>query len=127
MKINQRRPRGLTAVAVLMILFGLAEMVTSFTHKFFGISTAAARAGTYAAAAIGALYILSGLLVLTRKKWAAALAIIFLIADIVGRIALVVIGFYPADSFRQEFAIITGTAIVGVFAIYIGSRWKSFG
>jgi hypothetical protein len=125
--MSESRHRGLTAVAVLMILFGLAEVVTSFTHKFFGVSTAAARAGTYMGAAVGALYILSGLLVLTMRKWAAALAIVCLAADIAGRIALVETGFYPTDSFRQEFAIVTGTAIVAIFAIYIGSNWKSFG
>ena len=124
--MSQSRHRGLTAIALLMILFGLAEVVTSFTHKFFGISTAAVRAGTYMAAAIGGLYILSGVLVLTMKKWAAALAIVCLIADIAGRIALVRTGFYPTDSFRQECAIITGTAVVAAFAVYIGSKWKHF-
>jgi ascorbate-specific PTS system EIIC-type component UlaA len=29
-----------TIVGVLMILFGAAEVITAFTHKFFGISTA---------------------------------------------------------------------------------------
>jgi len=109
-----------------MIVFGLAEIVTGFTHKFFGISTAAARAGTYEAAAIGALYSLSGLLVLTMRKWAAALAIFFLIADIAGRCILIVTGFYPTDSFRQSLAVAAGTAIVAIFAIYVGSKWKYF-
>jgi hypothetical protein len=125
--MSQNHHRGLTIVAVLMILFGLAEVVTAFTHKFFGVSTAAASAGSYAAAAIGALYSSSGLLVLTMKKRAAALAIVFLIADIAGRAALVATGFYPTDSSKQIFAIVTGTAIVAIFAIYIGLKWKSFG
>jgi hypothetical protein len=124
--MNQRRTRGIAVVAVLMILFGLAEVVTSFTHRFFGIATTAVSTGTYIAAAIGVLYSLSGLLVLTMKKWAAALAIVFLLADIAGRAALVGAGFYPTNSFRQIFAIIIGTAIVALFAIYIGSKWKSF-
>ena len=33
------RPLGITIVAILMILFGLAEIVTGFTHNFFGVST----------------------------------------------------------------------------------------
>ena len=122
----QNRHRGLIVIAVLMILFGAAEVVTGFTHRFFGIYTSAARTGTYTAAAIGALYSLSGLLVLTMKKWAAALAIVFLIVDIAGRVAMVVSGFYPTDTSRQTFAIVVGTAIVAIFAIYIGSKWKSF-
>ncbi|MGB6430489.1 MAG: hypothetical protein WBF06_07875 [Candidatus Acidiferrales bacterium] len=124
--MNHRPTRGIAVAAVLMILFGLAEVATSFTHKFFGIATTAASPGTYIAATIGVLYTLSGLLVLTMKKWAAALAIVFLLTDIAGRAALVGASFYPTNSFRQIFAIITGTVVVALFAIYIGSNWKSF-
>ena len=37
--MSQRRPWDLMIIAALMILFGLAEVVTSFTHAFFGITT----------------------------------------------------------------------------------------
>jgi hypothetical protein len=125
--VNQiKRSLGITVVALLMILFGLVEVVTAFTHHFFGISTSAASAFTFSAAAIGALYAIGGLLVLTMKKWAAALAIVLLIADIIGRIALVIAGLYPMDSFEQTFAIVMGTAIAAIFAIYIGWKWRSF-
>ena len=60
------------------------------------------------------------------KKWAAALAIILLIADIIGRIALVMAGLYPVDSFEQTFAIVMGTAIAAIFALFIGWKWKTF-
>jgi hypothetical protein len=50
---NETRPRGILIVALLMILFGLAEVVTGFTHRFFGISTTEGVASTYAGAAIG--------------------------------------------------------------------------
>ncbi len=43
-----------------------------------------------------------------------------------GRIALVIFGLYPLDSFRQTFGIVAGTAIAVAFAIYIGSKLKSF-
>ena len=33
------RPFGINIIAILMILFGFAELVTGFTHNFFGIST----------------------------------------------------------------------------------------
>lgn len=109
-----------------MILFGFAEIATSFILQFFGISTSQANIFTYSAAAIGAFYVAAGLLVLTMKKWAAALAIVLLIADIVGRIGLVVTGFYPTDTFENTFGIIVGTVVVALFAIYIGWKWKSF-
>jgi hypothetical protein len=121
-----KRPLGITVVAILMILFGLIEVVTAFTHHFLGISTSAASVFTYSAAAIGAFYAVGGLLILTLKKWAAALAIALLIADIIGRIALVMAGLYPMDSFEQTFAIVMGTAIAAIFALYIGWKWKLF-
>ncbi len=124
---NKRRiSPGIAIAAILMILFGLAEVVTGFTHQFFGITTADTSIFTYAATAIGGFYVLAGLLILTMKKWAAALAIVLLGADIIGRITLVMFGLYPLDSFEQIFAIVMGTIIAAIFAIYIGWRWRSF-
>jgi peptidoglycan/LPS O-acetylase OafA/YrhL len=124
--MNQNRPRGVVVVALLMILFGLAEVTTGITHNFFGISTARVTSSAYAGVAIGALYAMAGLLILSMKKRAAALAIVFLILDIVGRIAMVVTGLYPVHPFGQAIAIILGTSIVAIFAVYIGSKWSSF-
>jgi purine-cytosine permease-like protein len=123
---GERHWRGILVVALLMMLFGLAEMVTGFTHTFFGVSTTQSTISTYAGVTIGALYVISGLLILTRKKRAAGLAIVLLGADIVGRITMAVTGLYPTDTLKQTFAIIAGTAIVAIFAIYIGSKWKFF-
>jgi hypothetical protein len=126
MKNKRMRPMGITVVALLMILFGLAEVITGFTHSFFGISTSQAIIFTYSAAAIGLFYVGAGLLIMTMKRWAAALAILLLGADIVGRITLVVTGLYPLNSPEQIIGIILGTAIAAIFAIYIGSKWNSF-
>lgn len=109
-----------------MILFGLAEVVTGFTHRFFGISTAQGSIVTYLAAAIGGLYIVSGLLILTMKRWAAAVAIVLLSADIAGRVLMAKTGLYPLNTVEQSLAIIIGTAIAAVFAIYIMFQWRNF-
>ena len=109
-----------------MILFGLAEVVTGFTHQFLGISTSQAGIFTYAAAAIGAFYIMAGVLILSMKKWAAALAIVLLAVDISGRLALVGTGLYPMNSLEQVTAIIIGTAVAAAFAIYVGLKWPVF-
>jgi hypothetical protein len=109
-----------------MITFGMAEVVTGITHNFFGIATAKASASAYAGAAIGVLYVVAGLLILSMKRRAAALAIVLLIADIVGRVAMVVTGIYPIDSLKQTVAIILGTSIVAVFAIYVRLKWSYF-
>ncbi len=124
--VNQSRPRGITIAALLMVVFGLAEVTTGFTHRFFGLSTAQVTVSTYVGAGIGVLYAVAGLLILSMKKRAAAVALVLLIADIVGRIGMVVTGLYPVDSFKQIFAIILGTSIVAVFAVYIGLKWSMF-
>jgi hypothetical protein len=123
---NQGRPWGIIIVAFLMIIFGLAEVVTGFTHNFFGITTSTVIMMTYAGASIGSFYIIAGLLILTMRKWAAALAIVLLGADIIGRVALVVVGLYPTNSLENTLAIIGGTAVAVIFAIYIGWKWKTF-
>ena len=122
------RGQGIPIVAVLMLVFGAAEVVTAFTHNFVGISTSSSLVFTAAAVAIGACYAVAGLLILTRRLWAARLAIVFLIIDIVGRLALVVTGLYPLNSLEQVVGIIGGTAIAAAFAIYIylGTKRESF-
>ena len=125
--MNQHRPWGITLVAVLMILFGLAEVATGFTHNFLGlISTTGITLATYGAGAVGALYAVGGLFLLTMKKWAAKIAMVCLVLVVVGRIALVLTGLYPLTSFLQDLSIIVGTALAIIFAVYIGLKWKSF-
>jgi len=104
-------PFGIVFVAVLMILFGLAEVVTGLRHHFSGIFTSQSAIFTWAAAAIGTLYIAGGLLILTLRRRAARLAILCLVADIVGRLVLVMTGLYPTNSFKQIVAIGLGTVI----------------
>jgi hypothetical protein len=122
----RRPPKGIVIVAALMIVFGGAEAVTGFTHSFFGLSTAKGAVSTYAGAAMGALYALAGLLLLTMKRRAAALAIVLLMLVIIGRVAMAVTGLYSLDSFKQTFALILGTSMVAVFAGYVISKRSIF-
>lgn len=123
---RRARPRGLTIVAVLMILFGLSEVMTGFTHNFLGLTTSYRTFSTVSTAAIGTFYVVGGALILTMRRWAAALAILLLVADIVGRVALAATGIYPLTSFEQTTAILVGTLIAAFFALYVGSKWASF-
>ena len=117
-----RRHWSMIVVAILMMLFGVAEVATGFTHEFFGITTTAATISTISAAAIGSCYIVAGFLVITMKRWAAMLAIVFVAAEIAGRGALVAVGFYPLDSVENIAGIVAGTAIAVAFAAFIW--WK---
>jgi hypothetical protein len=124
--MSPNRARGIGVVALLMIVFGLAEVATGFAHSFFGMAAGSSVAATYGDIFIGTLYAASGLLILTMSRRAAALAVGFLIVDIIGRIALIATGLYPTNSFAQTLSIITGTAIVAIFAIYMVVKWPSF-
>jgi len=110
-----------------MIIFGIAEIVTGFRHNFLGIIVTAKEIGaTYGAVIIGSLYAGAGLLLWMMKKGAAIVAEISLVLVVLGRIALVVAGIYPINSFLQTISILIGTAIVAIFAIYIGLNWNCF-
>lgn len=114
------------AASLLMMAFGAAEIVTSFTHRFFGLSTSAATLSTIVGVFIGSCYFASGLLVLSRKRWAAGAAIVLLITDAIGRSAMVLTGLYPIDSPLQAFAIVVGTSIVILFAFYVRFEMRHF-
>jgi surface polysaccharide O-acyltransferase-like enzyme len=124
---GMKRPLGMIVVAILMIVFGITEIATGFTHNFLGlISATSATLATYVAASIGALYAIGGLLLLPMKKRSARLTLVCLALVVGGRILLVVGGLYPTDTFLQTFSIIVGTAIAVIFAAYIGLRWSLF-
>ncbi len=123
---NKRSGLILRVVSTIMIVFGLAEVVTSFTHQFFGLSTADNQLAIILGVTLGIFYICGGLLLLTQKTWAAIVVLVLLSGDIIGRIAMVVLKLYSIDSFRQGFGIITGTLIALVFTIYIVFNLASF-
>ena len=120
-----RRPWDLIVVAGFAILAGVAEVVTGFSHTFFGITTSGVALFTVAATGIGLSYVASGVLMLTMKKWAATVALILLSIDIVGRILLAVTGLYPTDTAKSTFSLIAGTLIVAFVALYVGWKRKS--
>ena len=65
--------------------------------------------------ALGLFYAISGLLILTNRKWAALAAIVLLCGDVIGRAGMILAGLYPVNTFKQTFAIVVGTAIAALF------------
>jgi hypothetical protein len=116
--------KGITLIAWLMIVFGLAEGLTGFGHRFFSLVTSETTFATLVGAGIGLLYLTSGLLTLTQRKRAATGAIFLLILDVLGRAAMASMGLYPIRSFLQLSSMVVGTAIVAFFAVYIGMKRK---
>jgi len=120
-------PIDILIVVILMILFGLAEVATGFTHNFIGqVSTTETTLSIWLGVTLGLFYVIGGVLILTKKKWAAITAIFLLCGDVIGRVGMVMAGQYPVNSFKQTFAIVVGTAIALFFAIYIGLKLKYF-
>ncbi|HKF73859.1 MAG TPA: hypothetical protein VKB68_19055 [Stellaceae bacterium] len=124
--MDRRRPLDITIIASLMIAFGLAEIITGFTHSFLGLHTAQGAASAYIVTIIGALYAAAGFLILTMTRHRAILAIALLVVVVAGRIAMVMSGLYPVGTFKQTAAIVLGTSIAAGFAIYIGIRRSAF-
>jgi len=120
------RPPSITIAALLMIVFGFAEIITGFTHNFFGLHTAEGAVATYLGAAIGAFYAAAGLVILTMKRPAAMLALLLLALVIAGRLSMVATGLYPLNTPRQTAAMIAGTAIAAGFAIFIALQRSAF-
>ncbi len=115
----QRRTRSITIAALLMIVFGVAEIITGFTHGFFGLRTAEGTASTYVGAAIGALYAAAGVAILTMRRGAAIVALVLLAMVVVGRLFMVAMDLYPLNILTQTAAMIAGTAIALGFSIFI--------
>ena len=107
-----------------MSVFGIAEVVTGFSHNFFGVHTAQVTIATNVGVSIGVPYSVAGLLVLTMKRTAIALALVLLVVVIAGRIAVVVTGLFPTDAVKQTVAITLGTSIAIAFTIYIRIKWN---
>ena len=70
-----RRPRAIVVTAVLMIVFGIAEVVTGLTHNFFRVTTTQGSASARIGVTLGLLYFAAGVLNLTMRRWAARVAI----------------------------------------------------
>lgn len=124
--MDSTRPRSVTIIASLMIAFGFAEIVTGFTHNFFGLHTTDGAMSTYLGASIGACYAAAGFVILTMKRGAPILAMALLLVVVAGRISMVIIGLYPVDTLRQAVAMVLGTAIAAGFAIFIALKRSAF-
>jgi hypothetical protein len=121
-----KRPKGILISAILMILFGLAEVATGITGNFLNVISATATSTyTLISSLIGVFYCFAGLLILTMRRWAAVFAIILLGGDIFGRVAMVETGLYPFNGISAA-SIVAGTALAGIFAIYIWARISLF-
>jgi hypothetical protein len=125
-KVSHGKFAGIYVVSMLMLVFGMLEIITGFMHRFVLLATTSNALATFAGVTLGAFYFVAGLLVLPRRKWAGVCAIGLLGADVIGRVVMVVAGLYPVNTFLQVMGILIGTSIAAFFAIYIGLKLKTF-
>jgi drug/metabolite transporter (DMT)-like permease len=124
--MDHGRPPGIIVVALLMIVFGCVEVVTAFTHNFFGLHITPGEPSAYVGATLGVLYAAAGVLILSMRRRAGSMAVGCLIVIVVGRILMTVAGLYPVTSIRQVLAMAGGTSIAAGFAVYIGMKRSAF-
>jgi hypothetical protein len=122
--ISRTRHVGITVVSIFAIIAGLGEIVVGFTGNCLGILSKDIRPTT-STAVIGALYSLGGLSLLTMKKWGAVLGIVFISAEILGRIYLVTAGIAPSKG-ADAVKIVIGGAIALALILYVWSQLKKF-
>jgi len=121
-----RRPPDVIIATILMVLFGIAEIITGFRHRFFGLTTSPGPLTAYVSAFIGASYATAGVFFLAMRKWAASVTLVLLVLVIAGRLVLVTTGLYPTTTARNSIAMLAGTVIVVIFAFHVGLRRRSF-
>ena len=113
------------ALGLILILFGLGEVVVGFTGNYLGILAHSLKPSVIVGI-VGMFYVLSGVfLLITKRKWGAAGSMAFIFAEIVGRIYLVTTHEAPSGG-RDLSKIVVGGVIALGFIAYIGSNWNSF-
>ena len=122
--MRRKRHLGITLVAIFAVIAGLGEGVVGFTVNTFGILSKDLKPNA-ATAIVGALYSLGGLSVLTMKKWGAVLGILFISAEILGRVYLVSVGLAPSRGEGVVKIVIGGAIALGV-VLYLCSQWNKF-
>jgi len=122
--MRRTRHLGITLVAIFAVIAGLGEIVVGFTGNTLGILSKDLKANA-ATVIVGAFYSLGGLSLLTMKKWGAVLAILFISAEILGRVYLVSVGIVLSRAEDVVKIAIGGAIALGV-VLYVCSQWNEF-
>jgi hypothetical protein len=119
----KRRPIGIIVAAVFAIIAGIGEIVVGMTGNYLGILSTSMKPA-FSTAVVGAFYSLGGLsLLITPKKWGAALSLGFIGAEILGRAYLVMADIAPSSGIDLV-KVVTGGVLALALMLYIG--WRSF-
>src|SRR5215813_3916286 len=117
---EQGRRWGIVAAGVFAIVAGLGEIIVGVTGNYLGILSKPLEPSAVTAL-VGACYSLGGAFILTSKKWGAALGMVLIAAEILGRIYLVTTGVAPSS---DAIKIAVGAAIALTLIGYVASQWR---
>jgi len=123
-KLNGNRRMGIAVVGILAFVFGIGEIIVVFTGNYLGILSQSI-VPAVSTVIIGCLYSLGGLCLLTIRKWGAALGIVFIGGEILGRIYLVAVGIASYNG-PDAIKIAVGGAIALAMIVYVLSQWNKF-
>ena len=122
--MSKPRRLGIILISIFAIVSGINEVVVGLTGNFLGILSKNIPP-SFATVIVGAFYSLAGVFLLTMKKWGAVLGILFLSAEVLGRIHLVLSGIAPSKG-GDAFKILVGGLIAFVLVVYVEFQWKKF-
>jgi hypothetical protein len=119
--LNRTRHLGITIVAIFAIIAGIGEMIVGLTGNLLGILSTPLTP-SISTVILGSFYTLGGLSFLTMRKWGAALGMIFVAAEMLGRVHLVAIGVVPASR-NDAIEMIIGGVIALAVIVCVSSQW----
>jgi hypothetical protein len=122
--MSSPRHLGVTLASLFAIGCGINEIIVGFTGNFLGILSKPIPSSV-ATVVVGVFYSLAGVSLLTMKKSGALLGIVFLSAEIMGRIYLIVAGIAPSQG-GDAFKILIGGLVALALIAYVGFQWKEF-
>lgn len=122
--MSKPRHLGIILVSIFAIVSGINEVVVGLSGNFLGILSKPIPP-SFRTVIVGAFYSLAGLFLLTMKKWGAVLGILFLCAEVLGRIYLVWGGIAPSKG-GDALKILVGGLIALALAVYVWLQWKKF-
>ncbi len=117
-----KRPLGLTLVGCFALIAGLGEIVVGFTGNYLHI-LARPMPPSISTGIVGAFYSLGGLFILTGKRWGVLVGVLFVAAEIGGRIYLVSGGIAPSTGADAVKILVGGIVAVSVI-VYALSHWR---
>ena len=122
--MSKPRRLGIILISIFAILSGINEVIVGLIGNFLGILSKPIPP-SFATVTVGAFYSLAGLFLLTMRKWGAVLGILFLSAEVLGRIYLVLRGVAPSKG-GDALKILVGGLIALALVVYVGFQWKKF-